>query len=77
MQTNRTKPNILVTGTPGTGKTTLSQNLAQSLGMNHIEVGKLVKEKELHDGWDEEFQSYLLNEDKVKLIVSFLSREGM
>ena len=77
MQTNRTKPNILVTGTPGTGKTTLSQNLAQSLGMNHIEVGKLVKEKELHDGWDEEFQSYLLNEDKVKLIISFLNGEGM
>jgi broad-specificity NMP kinase len=67
---NRTKPNILITGTPGTGKTTLSQNLAQSVGMNHIEVGQIVKEKGLHDGWDEEFQSYLLNEDKVSKITN-------
>ena len=65
----RTHPNILITGTPGTGKTTLAQNIAQTLGMKHIEVGKLVKEKELHDGWDDEFQSYFLNEDKVRCIV--------
>jgi adenylate kinase len=61
----RTLPNILITGTPGTGKTTLSKNVAETAGLNHIEVGQLVKDKSLHDGWDEEFQSYILNEDKV------------
>ncbi|KAJ3254509.1 hypothetical protein HK103_007145 [Boothiomyces macroporosus] len=59
------QPNILITGTPGTGKTTTSQLAASALNFNHIEVGKIVKEKGLHDGYDEEFQSYYIDEDKV------------
>jgi hypothetical protein len=54
-----------VTGTPGTGKTSLCHQLAASLPLQHINIGDLVKEKELHDGWDEEYQSWNLNEDKV------------
>jgi adenylate kinase len=57
--------NILITGTPGTGKTTLSEMVAASRNMIHIDVSKLVKEKHLHDGYLEEFDSYELNEDKV------------
>ncbi|KAJ3041368.1 hypothetical protein HDV00_009509 [Rhizophlyctis rosea] len=60
-----TRPNILVTGTPGTGKTTTCELIALATGLEHIEVGKLVKEKQLHSGWDDEFQSWLLDEDKV------------
>ena len=30
-----------------------------------LEIGKWVKEKQLHDGFDEEYQSFILNEDKV------------
>ncbi|KAI0225345.1 factor activating pos9 [Massospora cicadina] len=58
-------PNILITGTPGTGKTTLSELLATVTGFQHIIVGDLVKQKELHDGYDEEFDTYILNEDKL------------
>ncbi len=57
--------NILITGTPGTGKTSLCQAVASATGFKHIEVGALVKEKGLHDGWDEEHSCYTLNEDKV------------
>jgi broad-specificity NMP kinase len=32
---NRALPNILITGTPGTGKTTLSGLVAKNLGMKH------------------------------------------
>ncbi|KAJ3275607.1 hypothetical protein HDV01_007610 [Terramyces sp. JEL0728] len=62
---SRQQPNILITGTPGTGKTTTSQLAASALNFSHIEVGKIVKEKALHDGYDEEFQSYYIDEDKV------------
>ncbi|XP_047318596.1 adenylate kinase isoenzyme 6 homolog [Impatiens glandulifera] len=61
----RSKPNILVTGTPGTGKTTTSSALADATQLRHICIGDLVKEKNLHDGWDDELDCYIINEDLV------------
>eukprot|EP00897_Mesotaenium_endlicherianum_P007179 jgi/Mesen1/648/ME000109S10866 len=60
------RPNILVTGTPGTGKTSTCSLLASSTDYRHVNIGDLVKEKELHDGWDDEYECLILNEDKVK-----------
>jgi adenylate kinase len=61
----RTSPNILVTGTPGCGKTTFSQLLSAACSLKHIVVGDLVKEKGLHEGWDEAWQAYTLDEDRL------------
>lgn len=61
----RGKPNILITGTPGTGKTTFSSALAEATQLRHVNIGELVKEKNLHDGWDEEFDCHIINEDLV------------
>jgi adenylate kinase len=58
-------PNVLITGTPGTGKTTLAAALAERTGFQHINISDIVKRFDLHDGVDEEFDSYLINEDKV------------
>ncbi|CAH2069343.1 unnamed protein product [Thlaspi arvense] len=63
--TRRIRPNILITGTPGTGKSTTAAALAEATNFRHICVGDLVKEKNLHDGWDDKFESYILNEDLV------------
>lgn len=70
-EVNRTRPNIVVTGTPGTGKTTTAQALAEASGVSlqHINVVELVKRKELHDGFDQEWQSYVVDEDKVGAIL--------
>ena len=59
------RPNVLVTGTPGVGKTELCGKLAEAAGMRHVEVGALVRERELHEGWDEEFECHVIDEDKV------------
>jgi adenylate kinase len=61
----RQRPNILITGTPGTGKTTLSELVALALNYEHINASELVKTRSLHDGYDEEFDTYILNDDKV------------
>jgi adenylate kinase len=61
----RINPNILITGTPGTGKSTLAELVIESTGLHYINVGELVKEKGLHEGFDQEFQSYILDDDKV------------
>lgn len=64
-QVERKIPNILVTGTPGTGKTTTSELIAEATGLTHVNVGDLVKEKQLHEGYLEEFDTHILDEDKV------------
>lgn len=61
----RTKPNIIITGTPGVGKTTHCETLAASLGLTHLSINTIVKDKACHDGWDEEYQSWIVDEDKV------------
>ncbi|KAF2922431.1 hypothetical protein DAI22_07g113100 [Oryza sativa Japonica Group] len=61
----RTRPNVLVTGTPGTGKTTTCSLLADAVDLRHINIGDLVREKSLHDGWDEELECHIINEDLV------------
>lgn len=63
---NRKQPNILVTGTPGTGKTTTCQQVTEAIGFTHINVGEWVKQHELHSGWDDEHDCYIIDEDKVK-----------
>ncbi len=44
---------ILITGTPGVGKTTVSTLLAQRLNARIIDINKLVEEKHLYTGIDE------------------------
>jgi Ni2+-binding GTPase involved in maturation of urease and hydrogenase len=62
----RSAPNVLVTGTPGTGKTTLSEQVAAATGLKHINIGDLVKGQQLHNGWDEEFECFVIDEDKAR-----------
>ena len=68
----RLKPNILVTGTPGTGKTSTCSLLASATGLTNLNVGDLVKAKSLHDGYDDELDCYVVNEDLVRLFVCLL-----
>lgn len=61
----RTQPNIVVTGTPGVGKTTHCEMLAEKTGLRHVSVNQVVKDKECHEGWDDEFHSWIVDEDKL------------
>ena len=61
----RDMPNILITGTPGTGKTLLGRELSERTGMNFINVGELAEKEQLYEGWDEEFQCHIIDEDRV------------
>jgi len=60
-------PNILITGTPGTGKTSLCRALVEGAPeLRHFDVSSMVKnDPALQDGFDEESQAYFLNEDKI------------
>ena len=55
----------LLTGKTGVGKTTLGKELASRSGLKYINVGDLAREGKLYDGYDEEYDCPLLDEDKV------------
>jgi len=56
---------ILVTGTPGVGKTTVANKLASKLGAQYIGVTELVKEQKLITGVDENRQTVVADTEKV------------
>jgi adenylate kinase len=62
----RANPNIVITGTPGVGKTTHAEQLARSLGFAHVSVNQIVKDEGFHEGRDEELGSWVVDEDKVR-----------
>jgi adenylate kinase len=45
---------IIVTGTPGTGKTTIAKGLTRRLHYRYVDVNRLVKAQKLSEGYDKE-----------------------
>lgn len=70
MASSRTQPNIIITGTPGVGKTTHCEVLAQNTGLRHLSINDIVKERACHEGWDEERSCWIVDEDKVSILIS-------
>ena len=70
----RKLPNILITGTPGVGKTSfavlLQDKLMELKGLNfkNINIGKLVNEKKLYKKWNKEFDDDMVNDELEPLL---------
>jgi len=58
-------------GTPGTGKSTLGAELAKRSGLTYINAGDVAKDEQLYEGFDEEYQCPILDEDRVSSDYSF------
>ncbi|KAG9048304.1 factor activating pos9 [Tulasnella sp. UAMH 9824] len=58
----RRLPNIVITGTPGTGKSTHAQLLvdASPVPLQHLNISEMAKEKKLYENYDEEWQTYIV-----------------
>ena len=58
-----------MTGTPGVGKTTTITSLlslaSSSYPLKHTSINDIVKSKDCHEGYDDEMQSYIVDEDKL------------
>ncbi|MBI2548405.1 AAA family ATPase [Candidatus Woesearchaeota archaeon] len=56
---------IIVSGTPGTGKTTLAKALAKRLQLPYLSLKKLIKQKNLSDAYDDERKCFIVAIDKL------------
>jgi adenylate kinase len=56
---------ILVTGTPGVGKTTFSQKLAEKYQIEHVDISKFIKLHKIYENYDEKFDTLVFKEEKV------------
>ena len=65
------KQALILTGTPGTGKTTIADLLVEK-DYNVVNIGELVKEKKLFDFFDEERDSYVVNDGKLNVVLTKL-----
>jgi len=66
----RRLPNILLTGTPGVGKTTTAEQLISLSSstprrLKYLSINDLVKSRGCHEGYDEELQTYMVDDDKL------------
>eukprot|EP00796_Vickermania_ingenoplastis_P005940 gene5940-4249_t len=65
--------NILITGTPGTGKTSMTTLLAETLpDFIPIEVGKLVKENHWFSEYDSELDTHIIEEADEDAMLDYL-----
>ncbi len=63
---------IIVTGSVCSGKTTVAKLIAKKHNYKYIDVNKIIKEKKLAEGYDEELDSYIVNEDKLVKVIKDL-----
>jgi adenylate kinase len=56
---------IIVTGTPGTGKTTFAKKLAKEIGADYVALTEFVSERKLYTGFDRERDSRVVNLARV------------
>ncbi len=57
---------IVVSGTPGTGKTIVAKLLAEKLKACYVNLSEMVLEEKLYVGYDESRGSYIVDEERVR-----------
>ena len=56
---------IIVTGTPGTGKTLLSKKLASKLNFHHIDANKMIRKYKISEGYDKKRNTKIVDVAKL------------
>ena len=49
----------------GTGKSLTCEEVCSRAGLTHVDIGVLAKTQDMYEGWDEQYQCPILDEDKV------------
>jgi len=64
---------IIISGSVGTGKTTIAKKLAKKLKYRYVDVNKIIKEKKLREKYDKKRRCYVIDTEKLnKSLISLI-----
>ena len=67
---------ILVSGTPGTGKTTYAKKIAKQKSYKYIDVNNVISSKNLSSGYDKKRDTKVIDTGKLnKLLIKIINEE--
>ncbi len=67
---------ICISGTPGTGKTTIAKIISKKLKIKYLDVKKLIKDKKIYDSYDKTDKAYVVDTKKLnKELVLLIKKE--
>lgn len=61
---------ICITGSVGSGKTTIAKKLAQKLNYKYIDVNKLIKESKLYENYNKKLEAYEVDVKKLNWLLN-------
>lgn len=71
---------MIVTGTPGTGKTTLAKRISKKYGHEYIDVTGIIKKQGLADCYDKKRKTWVVDEKKLarllEKIITLARKQG-
>ena len=67
---------IIVSGTPGTGKTFVARKLAKKLGFRYINVKRIISKRKLKGRYDKKRKSWVVDEKKLAKILEEIIRKN-
>ena len=67
---------IIITGTPGTGKTSLAKALAKRLKIKYLDVNKVIAKYKLREAYERKRQTYIVDEKKLSKILKKIIKEN-
>lgn len=78
MESVRYRPNIIISGTPGCGKSTTCELLRRRVSdeYKYFNISDFAKEKDCYDGYDEARKSHIVDEDRLLDELEPLLRKG-
>ena len=67
---------IVVTGTPGTGKTTVAMRLAKKTKWKYVDVNKVIAAHKLSEGYDRKKKCRIVDVKKLGKVLSKIAKES-
>ena len=68
---------IVISGTPGTGKTRIAKLISEKSSFRYIDVNKLIRENKIAENYDRKRKTYVVDIKKLnKLLVKIIKKSG-